>query len=488
MKTLQDILYRCRITGVSGSTDLPVGGITSDSRKTSPDQVFVAIKGTKTDGHNYINEVISKGVKAIVCEQLPDQKESGVTYIQVKDSTETLAIMAGNFYDNPSAELNLIGITGTNGKTTTATLLFQLFSQAGFKTGLISTVRNMVNSRELPSTHTTPGPLELNDLIRQMVLEGCEYCFMEVSSHAVVQKRIAGLTFKGGVFTNLTHDHLDYHLTFDAYLKAKKSFFDSLSDHAFAITNIDDKNGFVMVQNTRAIIKTMAVKKQADFKCRILENHFDGLQLNINGRDVWCRLVGNFNAYNLLSIYATSLMLGMSEEDSLTGLSKLIPVDGRFEYMKSPLGITGIVDYAHTPDALLNVITTINAIREGNGRLFTVVGAGGNRDKTKRPLMASIAAENSSITILTADNPRDENPDDILDEMISGITPDRKKSTLIISNRKQAIRTACTMAESGDIILVAGKGHETYQEIKGVKHHFDDREELKEALGITDNQ
>lgn len=488
MKTLQEILYRCRITGVTGSTDIPVGKIVSDSRKTGPDHLFVAIKGTQADGHDYINEVVLKGVKIIVCEQLPDQKAEGVTYIQVKDSAETLAIMAGNFYDNPSSMLNLIGITGTNGKTTTATLLFQLFMQAGFKTGLISTVRNMVASREIPATHTTPDPLELNYLLSQMVLEGCGYCFMEVSSHAVVQKRIAGLTFRGGVFTNLTHDHLDYHQTFEAYLKAKKSFFDSLPGNAFAITNIDDKNGLVMVQNSRAIIKTMAVKKPADFKCRIIENQFDGLQLNINGRDVWCRLVGNFNAYNLLSIYATSVMLGLGEEESLKGLSTLIPVDGRFEYIKSPKGIIGIVDYAHTPDALLNVITTINAIREGSGRLFTVVGAGGNRDKTKRPVMAAIAAENSSITILTADNPRNEDPEEILNEMALGITPDREKSTLIISNRKQAIRTACTMAESGDIILVAGKGHETYQEIKGVKHHFDDREELKEALEITDNQ
>jgi UDP-N-acetylmuramoyl-L-alanyl-D-glutamate--2,6-diaminopimelate ligase len=343
----------------------------------------------------------------------------------------------------------------------------------------------MVYLTPVPSTHTTPDPVSLNALLDQMVQEGCEFCFMEVSSHAVVQQRVAGLVFKGGVFTNLTHDHLDYHKTFDAYLKAKKTFFDGLPVSAFAITNIDDRNGSVMVQNTRAVIKTLAVKKQADFHCRIIENHFDGLQLNINGRDVWCRLVGSFNAYNLLSIYATAVMLGLPQEEALTGLSKLTAVDGRFEYMKSPSGITAIVDYAHTPDALLNVISTINDIRAGSGRLITVVGAGGNRDKTKRPVMAKIAAENSNVTILTSDNPRFENPDDILMDMEAGVSADRRKHVLTISDRKQAIRTAATLAGSGDIILVAGKGHETYQEIAGVKHHFDDREEVAIALEIN---
>lgn len=488
MRTLKDILYRCRIVRIAGSTDIPVVEVISDSRSAGNDKVFVAVKGTQTDGHIYIADVINKGVKAIVCESIPEKTEHDVTYIEVKDSAETLAIMAGNYFDNPSTRLHLIGITGTNGKTTIATLLYQLFIQAGFKVGLISTVRNVINSREIPASHTTPDPMTLNHLLNEMVSEGCEYCFMEVSSHAVVQQRIAGLSFRGGVFSNLTHDHLDYHKTFDAYLKAKKSFFDNLPSSAFAITNIDDRNGMVMVQNTKAVVKTLAVKKQADYHCRILENHFDGLQLSINGKEVWCRLVGKFNAYNLLSIYATAEMLGLSEEECLTGLSRLAPVDGRFEFMKSPTGVIGIVDYAHTPDALLNVISTINAIREGAGKLITVVGAGGNRDKTKRPVMASIAAENSTLTILTSDNPRNEDPDEILKEMMAGVNIDRKKATLLISDRRQAIRAACTMADSGDIILIAGKGHETYQEIKGTKHHFDDREELKEALAINNNQ
>lgn len=485
MNTLKDILYRCSIKRVSGNTGMPISGIIFDSRKAASGIVFVAVRGTQADGHDFIPEVASKGVAAIVCEKLPDALHEEVTYVEVSDSAEALAIMAGNFYGNPSSKLNLVGITGTNGKTTTATLLYKLFLEAGYKTGLISTVRNMVYLSPVPSTHTTPDPVSLNALLDQMVQEGCEFCFMEVSSHAVVQQRVAGLVFKGGVFTNLTHDHLDYHKTFDAYLKAKKTFFDGLPASAFAITNIDDRNGSVMVQNTRAVIKTLAVKKQADFHCRIIENHFDGLQLNINGRDVWCRLVGSFNAYNLLSIYATAVMLGLPQEEALTGLSKLTAVDGRFEYMKSPSGITAIVDYAHTPDALLNVISTINDIRAGSGRLITVVGAGGNRDKTKRPVMAKIAAENSNVTILTSDNPRFENPDDILMDMEAGVSADRRKHVLTISDRKQAIRTAATLAGNGDIILVAGKGHENYQEIAGVKHHFDDREEVAMALEIN---
>ncbi len=487
MKTLKDILYKCSITGVSGNTSMPIDSVIFDSREAAPGKVFVALKGTLTDGHKYINEVIEKGVKAVICESMPELKDEEVTYVVVKDSAETLAIMADNFYDSPSSKLKLIGITGTNGKTTVATLLYKLFFDSGFKTGLISTVKNVINTQEFPSTHTTPDPVALNQLLSDMVEMGCEYCFMEVSSHAVVQHRVTGLTFCGGVFTNLTHDHLDYHLTFDAYLKAKKTFFDKLPATAFALTNIDDRNGLVMVQNSKAKVKTMALKKQADYKCRILENHFDGLQLSINNREIWSKLVGNFNAYNILSIYATAINLGLGEVECLTGISKLAPVEGRFEYMKSANGIVAVVDYAHTPDALMNVISTINSIRENNGKLITVVGAGGNRDKTKRPLMATIAAQNSTFTVLTSDNPRNEEPDDILADMMEGITVDRKKSTLIISDRRQAIRTACLMAEPGDIILVAGKGHETYQEIKGIKHHFDDREELREALDIESN-
>ncbi|MFH1121439.1 MAG: UDP-N-acetylmuramoyl-L-alanyl-D-glutamate--2,6-diaminopimelate ligase [Bacteroidota bacterium] len=487
MKTFKDILYRCRINRVVGDTCAEIGNVVFDSRKVSADSVFVAIRGTQTDGHQFIGQVTNNGIRAVVCEQIPSDICPGVCYVEVTDSSEALGCISSNFYDNPSGSLNLIGITGTNGKTTTATLLYKLMIDLGFKAGLISTVRNMVNHTEIPSTHTTPDSVELNRLLRAMADDGCEYCFMEVSSHAVVQNRIAGLTFKGGVFTNLTHDHLDFHKTFDAYLAAKKRFFDTLPAAAFAIVNIDDRNGKVMVQNSKATIKTLALKIQADFQCRIIENNFDGLFLNINGHELWCRLVGTFNAYNLLSIYATAIMLGTDEEECLITLSKLNAVDGRFEYIKSPHGVVGIVDYAHTPDALSNVIGTINNIRQGEGKLITVVGAGGDRDKTKRPVMAAIAAENSNLTILTSDNPRRENPEDILNEMRAGITPDRTRFCLVIADRKEAIRTACTMAQKGDIILVAGKGHETYQEINGVKHHFDDREVLRESLGIGES-
>ncbi|MBK6346686.1 MAG: UDP-N-acetylmuramoyl-L-alanyl-D-glutamate--2,6-diaminopimelate ligase [Bacteroidales bacterium] len=487
MKTLKDILYKCRLNRVIGDTSVEIGNIVFDSRKATTESVFVAIRGTLTDGHRYIGQVISTGVRAVVCEEIPAEIQPGICYIEVTDSSEALGFMASNFYDNPSLSLNLIGITGTNGKTTTATLLYRLFLGLGFKAGLLSTVRNMVNLKEIPATHTTPDSVELNRLLKDMADEGCEYCFMEVSSHSIVQNRIAGLSFKGGVFTNLTHDHLDFHKTFDAYLAAKKRFFDTLPSGAFAIVNIDDRNGKVMVQNTKATIKTLAVKSQSDFHCRIIENHFDGLLLNINGTELWCRLVGTFNAYNLLSIYATAMMLGVNREECLTILSKLESVDGRFEYLKSPEGVTGIVDYAHTPDALSNVIGTINNIRQGEGKLITVVGTGGDRDKTKRPVMAKIAAENSNLTILTSDNPRSENPEDILNDMRTGLPADRSRFCLVISDRKEAIRTACTMAQKGDIILVAGKGHETYQEIKGVKHHFDDREVLRECFGISES-
>jgi len=485
VKILREILYKCRIRRVTGSLEVVVDGIIFDSRKAASGKVFVAITGTLTDGHKFINEVIEAGVSAVICEQMPENTRENVTYVEVGNSAEALALMASNFYNNPSSQLYLTGITGTNGKTTTATLLYQLFIDLGYKTGLISTVRNMIHNREIQATHTTPDAVALNSMLRDMADEGCEYCFMEVSSHAVVQHRITGLKFAGGVFTNLTHDHLDFHKTFDAYLKAKKAFFDKLPSESFALVNTDDRNGMVMVQNTQARVKTTAVKRQADYHCKILENHFDGLQLNINGHEVWCRLVGNFNAYNLLNIYATANLLGVSEEECLTGISKLKAVDGRFEYIKSPAGTVGIVDYAHTPDALLNVISTINAVREGKGRLITVTGAGGDRDRSKRPVMASIATENSDLTILTSDNPRTENPEEILNEMRTGVSPERKRHCLVISNRREAIRTACTLAAKEDIILIAGKGHETYQEIMGVKHHFDDREELRECFGLT---
>lgn len=465
---------------MAGNAGIDIGSVVFDSRQAGSDSLFVAIKGTQTDGHRYISQVVEAGVRAVICESIPDEINPEVCYVEVSDSSETLGIVAANFYDNPSQEIKIIGITGTNGKTTTATLLYQLFLDLDYKAGLLSTVRNMINQQEIPATHTTPDAVELNRMLRAMVDEGCVYCFMEVSSHAIVQNRISGIVFAGGVFTNLTHDHLDFHKTFDAYLAAKKFFFDQLPAGAFAIVNIDDRNGKVMVQNTSAVIKTLAVKKPADFHCKIIENHFDGLLLSINGHEVWCRLVGTFNAYNLLSIYATAILSGISEEDCLTALSKLQAVDGRFQAIKSPEGVTGIVDYAHTPDALMNVISTINAIRPGSGKLITVVGAGGDRDKTKRPVMASIATENSNLTILTSDNPRSENPEDILNDMKAGVPADRARYCLVITDRREAIRTACTMAKKDDIILIAGKGHETYQEIRGVKTHFDDREILRE--------
>ncbi len=482
MKQLKDILYKCSLLRVIGNIDIAIDKISFDSREITNDSVFVAIKGTITDGHKYINQVAEQGIAAVVCEKLPEELYDDVCYILVKDSSETLGYIACNYYDNPSDKINLVGITGTNGKTTTATLLYELFRSLGFKTGLISTVKNCIDSKEYTATHTTPQPLLLNALLAEMLDYGCEYCFMEVSSHAIVQNRITGLNFKGGIFSNLTHDHLDFHKTFSAYLEAKKRFFDKLPSDAFALINIDDKNGKVMTQNTSAKIHTMAIRMLADFHCKILENQFDGLLIKINGTEVWSKLVGNFNAYNILAIYSCATLLGMPEHEVLIAISKLSPVEGRFEYFKSPDGIIGIVDYAHTPDALKNVIDTINSIRPANGRLLTVVGAGGDRDRTKRPIMASIASENSDMAILTSDNPRSEDPDEILKEMENGISIDKKKTCIIISDRRQAIKTAYNLAKAGDIILIAGKGHETYQEIKGVRSHFDDREELKELF------
>ncbi len=482
MKKLKDLLYRCSIQRVVGNLDITVDHITFDSRTTTPGSVFVAVKGTVTDGHNYITDVIKKGIAAVVCESLPAdfEKRDEVCFIVVKNSSEALGYLACNYYDNPSEKLKLTGITGTNGKTTTVTLLYELFKLAGYKVGLISTVNNLVIDKIYSSTHTTPDPIQLNSLLDEMVNDGCEYCFMEVSSHAIVQHRVTGLQFAGGIFSNLTHDHLDFHKTFDAYLQAKKMFFDKLPSGAFALVNIDDRNGRVMVQNTKARVHTMALRKSADFHCKILENQFDGLQLNINGKEVWSHLVGNFNAYNLLAIYSTARLLGIEEQEALILLSKLHPVAGRFEYFRSPEGVVGIVDYAHTPDALKNVIDTINEIRSGAGKLITVVGAGGDRDKAKRPVMARIAIDSSNTVVLTSDNPRSEDPVSILDDMLEGIPIEKKRNCLIIPDRYQAIMTACNMAVENDVILIAGKGHETYQEINGVRTHFDDREVLKE--------
>jgi len=480
MKILRDILYGVSIKQVSGDTGIEVKNICFDSRKAEAGSLFVAVRGTQADGHQYVASVIEKGAIAVVCEELPEILQENVCYVQVEDSAKALGILASNYFENPSVKLNLIGITGTNGKTTTATLLFQLFRGLGYKAGLISTVQNYINDRIVPSTHTTPDPLALNQLLQDMVSEGCDYCFMEVSSHAVVQHRIAGLEFTGGIFTNITHDHLDFHKTFDAYLKAKKAFFDQLGSSAFALTNADDKNGRVMLQNTRAHKKTYALKNIADFKAKIIESHFSGLLLDIDGQEVWFKLVGNFNAYNLLAVYAAAILLEQDRLKVLTVLSRLNGAEGRFDYITSPSGVIGVVDYAHTPDAVQNVLSTIQNIRKGTEQVITVIGCGGDRDKAKRPIMAQTACDWSDKVILTSDNPRSEDPLEIIKDMEAGVMPNNKKKTLVIADRKEAIRTACHLAKPGDIILLAGKGHEKYQEIKGVKYPFDDKEILKD--------
>jgi len=482
MKILRDILYGVSIKQVSGDTGIEVKNICFDSRKAEAGSLFVAVRGTQADGHQYVASVIEKGAIAVVCEELPEILQENVCYVQVEDSAKALGILASNYFENPSAKLNLIGITGTNGKTTTATLLFQLFRGLGYKAGLISTVQNYINDRIVPSTHTTPDPLALNQLLQDMVSEGCDYCFMEVSSHAVVQHRIAGLEFTGGIFTNITHDHLDFHKTFDAYLKAKKAFFDQLGSSAFALTNADDKNGRVMLQNTRAHKKTYALKNIADFKAKIIESHFSGLLLDIDGQEVWFKLVGNFNAYNLLAVYAAAILLEQDRLKVLTVLSRLNGAEGRFDYITSPSGVIGVVDYAHTPDAVQNVLSTIQNIRKGTEQVITVIGCGGDRDKAKRPIMAQTACDWSDKVILTSDNPRSEDPLQIIKDMEAGVMPNNKKKTLVIADRKEAIRTACHLAKPGDIILLAGKGHEKYQEIKGVKYPFDDKEILKKIM------
>lgn len=486
MRILKDILYKSGLVKVSGTTDVEITGIVLDSRKVTPGCLFVALKGTASDGHLFIASAVADGAKAVVCEEMPDSFTEGVTYVKVSDSSLALGIMASNFYDNPSAGLNLVGVTGTNGKTTIATLLHQLFRELGYHTGLLSTVRNLIDEEIIAATHTTPDAIELNALLRRMADSGCTHCFIEVSSHAIVQNRIAGLTFYGGVFTNLTHDHLDFHKTFDAYLKAKKQFFDELPATAFALSNADDRNGRVMIQNTKALKKLYSLRSLADFKCRIIENQFEGLQLDIDGNEVWCRLVGTFNAYNLLAIYATAMLMGEEPIEVLTIISRLEPAEGRFEALQTTSGIIAIVDYAHTPDALLNVLDTLTEIRSGAAKIITVVGAGGDRDMTKRPVMARIAAEKSDRVILTSDNPRSEDPDEIIRQMQAGINIPDKKKVLSITNRLEAIRTACALAQPGDIVLVAGKGHEKYQEIKGVRHPFDDKQVLKSILTIQD--
>jgi UDP-N-acetylmuramoyl-L-alanyl-D-glutamate--2,6-diaminopimelate ligase len=469
---------------VIGSTNVAITAISFDSRKIEKDSLFVATKGTQSDGHKYIEETISKGAIAVLCEELPKKINEKITYIKVSDTTAALGIVASNFYDNPSESLLLVGVTGTNGKTTIVTLLFNLFKKLGYKAGLISTVKNQINNELFPSTHTTPDSIQLNELLHQMVEKGCTHCFMEVSSHAVVQNRIAGIHFSGGVFTNITHDHLDYHKTFDEYIKAKKGFFDMLGSDAFALTNKDDANAEVMLQNTKAVKKTYSLRSMADFRCKVVENQFSGLHLNIDNNEVWSKLIGNFNAYNLLAVYATAVLLKEDKTNVLTTLSSLSSVEGRFQYIRTDNGIIGIVDYAHTPDALTNVLKTINDIRTGNEQVITVVGCGGDRDAAKRPMMAKIACDLSNRVILTSDNPRSEDPDLIIKQMQKGVDAVNRKKTLSISDRSEAIKTACSIANPGDIILVAGKGHEKYQEIKGVKHSFDDMLVLQENLKL----
>jgi len=479
---LREIIYKVAIEAVKGSTDIAINKMEFDSRKIGANDVFVAIRGTISDGHDFIETAIWNGAIAVVCDTLPEAITKGITYIQVKDTNKALAYMAANYFGNPSQKLKLVGITGTNGKTTIASLLYQLFKKAGFKVGLLSTVKILVDELEYKATHTTPDSITINHYLREMVDGGVEYCFMEVSSHGIHQERTEALHFVGGIFTNLSHDHLDYHPTFAEYRDVKKSFFDNLPKTAFALSNIDDKNGQVMLQNTAAKKLTYALKSYADYKAQILENQLSGLLLKINGNEVWVKLIGTFNAYNLLAIYGTAIQLGMENLEVLRLLSDLESVSGRFQFIVSNSNITAIVDYAHTPDALENVLKTINDIRTKNEQLITVVGCGGNRDKAKRPIMAGIATELSDKAILTSDNPRNEDPEVIINEMEQGVAPQNYKKSLSIIDRKQAIKTACQLAQPNDIILIAGKGHETYQEIQGVRHDFDDMKIVKELL------
>ena len=482
MKRLKDILYKVSLEAVHGATDVAISKIEFDSRKIELDAVFVAIRGTLSDGHDYIEKAISLGARVIICEIFPNTLHDNVTYIQVADTNEALAFLAANFYDNPADKIKLVGVTGTNGKTTIASLLYQLFKKAGYKVGLLSTVKIMVDADEFKATHTTPDSLTLNYYLDQMVQNGCEFCFMEVSSHGIHQKRTAALEFAGGVFTNLSHDHLDYHNTFAEYRDVKKVFFDQLSKSAFAITNGDDKNGSIMLQNTKAKKITYALKSYADYKAQILENQLSGLLLKINENEVWVKLIGSFNAYNLLAIFAVAVELGIEKVEALRLLSELESVSGRFQFIVSNTKITAIVDYAHTPDALENVLQTIGDIRTKNEQLITVVGCGGDRDTSKRPIMAAIAATLSDKAIFTSDNPRTEDPEAIIQEMEKGVAPLDYKKTLSILDRKQAIKTACQLANPNDIILIAGKGHETYQEIQGVRYDFDDLKTVTELL------
>ena len=480
---LQELLKNIKPTTIEGNTDVEITGVNIDSRKIKDGHLFVAMKGTQVDGHKFIGKAIESGAKAILCEDMPQEKNDGVCYIQVASTEDAVGKVATLFFGDPSKHLKLVGVTGTNGKTTIATLLYNMFRKFGYKVGLLSTVCNYIDDREVPADHTTPDPIELNELLSEMVKAGCEYAFMECSSHAIHQKRIGGLKFTGGIFTNLTRDHLDYHKTFENYRNAKKAFFDGLPKTAFAITNADDRNGMVMVQNTKATIKTYSTRQMADFRARIIEMHFAGMYLDIDGHEVGVQFIGKFNVSNLLAVYAAARMLGMQPEDILVAMSTLHSVSGRLEPIQSPDGFTAIVDYAHTPDALENVLNAIHEVLNGKGKVITVCGAGGNRDKGKRPLMAQEAVRQSDRVIITSDNPRFEDPQDIINDMIAGLNKEQLKKVITIVDRKEAIKTACMMAQKGDVILVAGKGHENYQEIKGVKYHFDDKEVLHEIFG-----
>ncbi|MEY8720853.1 UDP-N-acetylmuramoyl-L-alanyl-D-glutamate--2,6-diaminopimelate ligase [Bacteroides stercorirosoris] len=479
---LSELLKTIQPIQIIGSTETEITGVNIDSRLVQAGHLFMAMRGTQTDGHAYIPVAIEKGAVAVLCEDVPEERKEGITYIQVKDSEDAVGKVATTFYDDPSSKIELVGVTGTNGKTTIATLLYDTFRYFGYKVGLISTVCNYIDDQAIPTEHTTPDPITLNQLLGQMADSGCKYVFMEVSSHSIAQKRISGLRFAGGIFTNLTRDHLDYHKTVENYLKAKKKFFDDMPKNAFSLTNLDDKNGLVMTQNTRSKVYTYSLRSLSDFKGKILESHFEGMLLDFNNRELAVRFIGRFNASNLLAVFGAAVLLGKKEEDVLIALSTLHPVTGRFDAIRSPKGYTAIVDYAHTPDALINVLNAIHDVLEGKGKVITVVGAGGNRDKGKRPIMAKEAAKASDRVIITSDNPRFEEPQDIINDMLAGLDKDDMQKTISITDRRDAIKTACMLAQPGDVILVAGKGHENYQEIKGVKHHFDDKEELKKIM------
>ena len=479
---LQEIVSGINILEIKGNCNQEISDIHIDSRKVEENHLFIAVKGTQTDGHTYIGKAIEKGAKAIVCETFPEDLKNDVTYIKVADTEDCVGKIATTFYGNPTSKLELIGVTGTNGKTTIATLLYNMFRKFGYKVGLISTVCNYIDDEAIPTEHTTPDPITLNKLLGRMADEGCKYAFMEVSSHSVAQKRIGGLTFTGGIFTNLTRDHLDYHQTVDNYLKAKKAFFDNLPKSAFALTNLDDKNGMVMLQNTKAKVCTYSLRSLSDFKGKVLEDGFEGMLLDINNVEVNVQFIGRFNASNLLAVYGAACLLGKKPEDVLLALSVLQPVSGRFDALRSPRGYSAIVDYAHTPDALVNVLSTIQEVLNGRGHVITVVGAGGNRDKGKRPIMAQEAVKQSDKVIITSDNPRFEEPQDIINDMLAGLNKEEMRKVLCIVDRKEAIKTACMLAQTGDAILVAGKGHENYQDIKGVKYHFDDKEVIREIF------